>query len=235
VDERLVNRHSFRPVLAISLAAAIALVAMFAGTLVRFPPRSFFPATFVTHSGMLVFSVAAMWLVSKGRLGPYGFTKGTYEYGPRILLWALPTSVLSVLAAFAPPGGPGGRVAGELTKSQIVVFVWVYATICEEMLTRGLLQTLLSAGRGAQVSAATCRRLSMPVLVSGLFFGAMHLGLLQLIGPAAIPIVVAASLLGLVAARYREKTGSLFPAIIIHALFNVGGMAPLWAIQWLRR
>jgi membrane protease YdiL (CAAX protease family) len=39
---------------------------------------------------------------------------------------------------------------------------------------------------------------------------------------------------GLVTARYREKTGSLFPAIIIHVLFNIGGMLLLWMVQWLR-
>jgi membrane protease YdiL (CAAX protease family) len=43
-----------------------------------------------------------------------------------------------------------------------------------------------------------------------------------------------ATFLGLVAARYREKTGSLLPAIIVHALFNIGSMLPLWTILWLR-
>jgi membrane protease YdiL (CAAX protease family) len=74
----------------------------------------------------------------------------------------------------------------------------------------------------------------MPVLVSGLFFGSMHIVLVKSMGLAAIPIIVLAVFLGLVAARYRERMGSLLPAIIVHALFNVGGMLPLRVSQWLR-
>jgi len=226
----MISRHSFRPVLA--LAAAVALAAMFAARLVGVPPASFFPPSFVTHSVMLALSVAAMSLISKGRLDLYGITRGTYKFNPRIVMWVLPTAVLSLASTVASPGGQGTGGPFELTKSQIVVFVWVYASISEETLTRGLLQTLLS--RNAQVGAAAPRRLSMPVLVSGLFFGSMHIVLVKSMGLAAVPVILLAVFLGLVAARYRERTGSLLPAIIIHALFNIGGMLPLWVIQWLR-
>jgi len=75
----------------------------------------------------------------------------------------------------------------------------------------------------------------MPVDVSGLFFGFMPFVLIKSMGHAAIPVILLAVVLGLVAARYRERTGSLLPAIIAHALFNIGGMLPLWVIQWMRR
>ena len=70
--------------------------------------------------------------------------------------------------------------------------------------------------------------------MSALFFGAMHLVLVKLMGLAAVPVILLAVFLGLVAARYRETTGSLLPPIIVHALFNIGGTLPLWVIQWLR-
>ncbi len=181
---------------------------------------------------MLALSVAGMWLLSKGRMELFGFTKGTYEFSPRILMWALPTAVLSVASAFAAPEGRGTGELGELTKLQMVVFIWVYASISEELLTRGLLQTLLSGS--SRSSAPATRGLSMPVLVSGLFFGSMHLVLVKSMGAAAVPVILMVVFLGLIAARYRERTGSLLPAIIVHALFNIGGMLPLWVIQWLR-
>jgi membrane protease YdiL (CAAX protease family) len=53
-------------------------------------------------------------------------------------------------------------------------------------------------------------------------------------GLAAVPIILVVVFLGLVAARYRERTGSLLPAIIVHALFNIGGTLPLWVLQWLQ-
>jgi len=223
--------RSFRPVLAIVLAAAVCLAAMFAPRIVRVPPGSFFPSSFVTHSLMLALSVAAMWLISKGQLDLYGFTKGAYEFSPRILLWVLPTAVLAIVGAVASHGKVP-RSFLELTKPQAIVFVWLYASICEEVLTRGLLQTLLN--RDAKVGAVGSPWLSMPVLVSGLFFGAMHIVLVKRLGVGAVPVILLATCLGLVAAHYREKTGSLLPAIIIHALFNIGGTLPLWAIQWLR-
>ncbi len=76
--------------------------------------------------------------------------------------------------------------------------------------------------------------LSTPVLVSGRFFGVMHIVLFKSMGPAAAPAILLSVFLGLVAAHYPERTGGLFPAIIICVLFNVGGMLPSWAIQWLR-
>jgi len=228
----MISRHSFRPVLALVLTVTVWLAAMYAVRIVRVPPGSFFPPSFVTHSLMLALSVAAMWVISKGRLDLYGFTKGAYKFRPRILLWVLPTAVLSLVSAVVSPGRQGTAGPFGFTKPQMIVFIWVYASISEETLTRGLLQTLLS--RDAKVGAAAPHRLSMPVLVSGLFFGFMHIVLVKLMGPAAVPVILLAVFLGLVAARYRERTGSLLPAIIVHALFNIGGMLPLWVIQGLR-
>ena len=229
---RMISSHSLRPILALALATAVALAALYSTRLVDVSPSSFFPSSFITHSVMLAVSVGLMWVVTGGRLDLCGFTRGTYKFSPRILLWVLPTAVLSTLSAIAAPSGEavGGPI--DLTKSQMILFVWFYASVSEEALTRGLLQTLLS--RGAEAGALPSRRLTMPVLLSGLFFGSMHLVLVKSMGPAAVPVILLVVFLGLVAARYRERTGSLLPAVIVHALFNIGGMFPLWVIEWLR-
>jgi membrane protease YdiL (CAAX protease family) len=228
----MASRQSFSAVLALVLAATVALAALYAAKLVGVPPVHFLPPAFVTDTVVLALCIAVMGLLSQGHLHLFGLTKGTYQFSPFILLWILPTAVLSIASAVAPHAGPPPGPASELTKLQIVVFVWVYASIAEELLTRGLLQTLLSWN--TRFAAVVICRLSMPVLVSGLFFGAMHLVLFKSMGPAAVPVILLAVFLGLVAARYRERTGSLLPAIIIHVLFNAGGTLPLWAIQWLR-
>ncbi len=226
----------FRPIsmsiLAIALTLAVFLAALYATKIVHLPRGSFFPPSLVTHSLMLVLSLVAMLLISKGRLDLYGFTRGTYKFSPSILLWILPMAVLATAGALASRGGHGvaGPAAG-FTKLQVIVFVWIYASICEETLVRGLLQTLLS--RSAKAGASAGCWLSMPVVVSGIFFGAMHLMLVKQMGSGAIPIILLTTCLGLVVARYREKTGSLIPAIFIHMLFNIGGTLPLWVIQWL--
>ncbi len=223
--------QSFSVLLALALSALVALAAIFAVRLTGVPPVPFLPASFVTHTVMLTLSIATMWLLSHGELQLFGITMGTYRFSPRILLWVLPTAILSVLSAAAPTRPAAGPMSG-LTKLQIVVFVWVYASIAEELLTKGLLQSLLS--RNTRVAAVIFCRLSLPVLISGVFFGAMHIVLFQSLGAAAALVILLAMFLGLVAARYRERTGSLIPAIIIHVLFNVGGVLPLWIIMWLR-
>lgn len=214
---------------ALFLAAAVALAARYAPRSIRIPAGGFVPPSFVTHTVMLVLSIAAMWLISKGKINLYGITRGNYRFSPRILLWVLPTAVLTTASALA---SPEARAAGgpiELTKPQLVIFVWIYASVCEEVLTRGLLQTMLDTN--AYDGIARRRKFSMPVVVSALFFGAMHIVLFESMGPRAVPVIVLVTLLGFVAARYRESTGSLIPAIIVHALFNIGGMLPLWIIQ----
>jgi len=229
---RMISSHSFKPIPALALATAVALAALYSTRLVDISPSSFFPSSFITHSVMLTVSVGLMWVLTKGRLDLCGFTRGTYRFRLPILLWVLPTAILSTLSAIAAPSGEALEGPINLTKPQMILFVWVYASVSEESLARGLLQTLLS--KGAEAGARPSRRLSMPVVLSGLFFGSMHVMLVKSMGPAAVPVILLAVFLGLVAARYRERTGSLFPAVIVHTLFNIGGMFPLWVIAWLR-
>jgi membrane protease YdiL (CAAX protease family) len=228
-----VIRQFFLSLMAIALAAALFLAAAYTVRFIHLPPGSLIPLPSVMQAIFLVLSLAAMLLISKGRLAIFGFTRGTYKFSPRIFLWVLPMAVLCTAGALTSRGGHTdvGPAAG-FSKLQIIVFVWIFSSICEEILVRGLLQTLLS--RTAKAGAAIRYRLSMPVVVSGLFFGAMHLTLIKRMGTGAMPIVVLATCLGLIAAHYREKTGSLLPAILIHLLFNIGGTLPLWTILWLR-
>ncbi|MBN1880492.1 CPBP family intramembrane metalloprotease [bacterium] len=214
----------------IGISAAIALIALYVTTLVPLPKDGFIPGSFITHSLMLGLSLMVMLLIPNGGLSSYGFTKGTYRFRPKILLWALPTAVLASIALVATGGAEASSMLQDFSRLQLFVFVWIYASVCEEVLTRGLLQTLISGHRNDD---SRKRIFTTPVVISGLFFGAMHTVLIPSMGPrAAVPIVLT-TLLGFLAAHYRRKTGSLIPAIIVHALFNVGGMLPGWIFTWI--
>jgi membrane protease YdiL (CAAX protease family) len=215
--------------LGVVVSAAVSLLALYAGHVAPVPKSSFLPGSFVTHSVMLVFSLAIMWVIPRVSFPDFGFATRTYRFKPTILLWVLPTGLLSSLAILASGGAKAPGPAAGMSQLQLVIFVWIYASVCEEVLTRGLLQTLVT-GKSPGVERA--RRLSTPVLVSGLFFGAMHLVLIPSMGPAAAAPILLATLLGFVAAHYREATGSLLPAILVHALFNAGGMLPQWLAAW---
>ena len=220
-----------RIVFALGLCGAIALFALYVGRVVPLPSGGFVPRSFVTHSVMLALSLGLIWIMSRGLPALYGLTRGTYRFRPTILLWALPVAALSLPAALGAGRGEGTGAMGDFGRLQGVIFVWIYASVSEEVLTRGLLQTLLSVGPSGGARRA---RFSMPVVLSALFFGAMHVVLFESMGPAAVPVIAMVTLLGFVAAHYRETTGSLIPAVVVHALFNVGGMLPIWIAHWLR-
>ncbi len=95
---------------------------------------------------------------------------------------------------------------------------------------RGLYQSCLS--RVAQYRMPVFRKwpLSAPVTLSGLFFGGMHVVLWPRMGAKSLLVMALATILGMAAGYYREKTGSLLPAILIHALFNIGGTLPFWVL-----
>ncbi len=69
----------------------------------------------------------------------------------------------------------------------------------------------------------------MPVIISGLFFGAMHLSLLFVgMGHWFVSFIVFnTTVIGLIAAYYREKSDSIIPPIIIHFTANVVGSIPI--------
>jgi hypothetical protein len=69
---------------------------------------------------------------------------------------------------------------------------------------------------------------SVSDLLAALAFAALHLVLVRKKGSKAALVIVLAFLLGCVAGVYRQTTGSLIPAVIIHMLLNIGGTIPVW-------
>lgn len=185
---------------------------------------------FITHSFMWLLSVLIIILLTEGRMAEYGFTKGKFRLTGKILLWIIPTAILSIMGYFASRSGVEVKPGLGFAPLQTVIFVWIYATVAEEIFTRGLLQGYLSPLVRYGINLSKKLRLGMPVLFSGLYFGLMHIIAIDKMGP---PVILLATLLGIVAGYYREKTESLIPAIIIHALFNIGGSLPMWLLSWL--
>jgi membrane protease YdiL (CAAX protease family) len=115
----------------------------------------------------------------------------------------------------------------QLGPVQTVLRVWIVASVAEEVLTRGLTQGLLASlsTTGFRVAGEL---VSVSVLLAALAFAALHLVLVRKMGAKAAPVIVLAFLLGCVAGVYRQATGSLIPAVIVHMLFNIGGTIPMW-------
>ncbi len=94
----------------------------------------------------------------------------------------------------------------------IGLYFLIGASIQEEIIFRGLIQSMLERRRmvtfplfGGSLSAAT--------VFTAVLFGVIHL-------EAGAVVALGAIILGLVAGELRRRSGSLLPAIIVHALFN---------------
>jgi len=216
---------------ALFMGLAISAITLKASVIIQISePRPPWMSGFITHTFMWILSVLIALILTRGRLKNYGFTKGKFQLTGKIFLWVIPMAILSVIGFFASRSGQDVKGGFGLSHLQDIIFVWIYASIAEEVFTRGLLQSYLSPLARYGINLSKKLRLSLPVLFSGLFFGMMHIVAIDKMGP---PVIVLTSLLGIVAGYYREKTDSLIPAIIIHALFNIGGMLPMWLLTRL--
>lgn len=101
----------------------------------------------------------------------------------------------------------------------IVVTIMILASFSEELLFRGVLLRLLIA------EGKSMKMLAVPNIIVALQFGLVHLPLLFFMNTSSvIYIVISAFILGLLAGYYRQKSGSILTAYIIHLMFNLSGM-----------
>ena len=177
----------------------------------------------ISFATLMIISILIMLILSKGQISDFGFKIIRNIQIKRISILGFGIGAVFALVGFILPieANPASAYFSFL---QTVIFVWIYASISEEVLVRGLLQSYLTPliKYGFVVFEL---RVSLPVLVSAIVFALLHMGLLSM-GMniySVLYIVLFAFLIGIIAAYYREKTGSLIPAIVVHILANVGG------------
>jgi membrane protease YdiL (CAAX protease family) len=178
---------------------------------------------FIIQICFLIVSTLLILAVSKGDLSRYGLRLGKNIKLPRIMMLGLVVGIAGTLVVSIVPDA----ISIEPDYGSIInliIGVWILASIAEEVFTRGLIQGFLSPLTGFGFSLWGTR-ISIPVLISGLFFGLMHLGILSTGANflSVAIIVIFAFILGIIAGYYREKSGSLIPAIIVHICGNMGG------------
>jgi membrane protease YdiL (CAAX protease family) len=181
---------------------------------------------------MVVFSVVIILIIHRGKLSDYGFTLGKNIKYVKIIILSFVIAIITmvitgivanILQSFFPVKG-GEHFASDYSFLETVFRVWILASISEEVLTRGLIQGFLSPLKkyGFKIFK---RFMSVPILISALFFGVMHIMLLftGMNAYMVFAVVITCFILGIVAGYTREKTGSLIPAIIVHMVFNMTG------------
>jgi len=155
----------------------------------------------------------------------YGFRlPRSFRPMPGMITGILLGLVATILVALLPGEGKESMPGQDLSFIQVILFIWIYASLAEEVLCRGLIQGYLNPFNNYRLTLLSVK-LSLPVITGALFFALMHLALLTTgvsIWPVVI-IVIFALLLGLMAGYQLERTGSLLSAALIHMSFNMGG------------
>jgi len=167
---------------------------------------------------MVIVSLVLMALIGRDRR-TWGFV------APRewFLSTMLPICGAGMLGALATAtilglGLPPLAGLSELSVPTLVLVIWFGSTIAEEIFVRGLIQ--------GWMQPLTAGEHGGRVLASGILFGAMHLGLFagDTDARTAVTIVVATTLLGLICAWSRERSGSLVGPLTAHFAFNACGV-----------
>lgn len=184
----------------------------------------FLKVSAVTHITMLLLSIVIILILSKGNIKEYGFqTVKNIKWLPSILL-ALGLGALATLAMLVFKVS-GIQSIKNLSFPEIILYVWFLASICEEILTRGFLQSYLSSLNSVNVNLIFLK-VNLPTFIGALCFSLMHLIIVK--GGASITTVIIILIftfcVGLLAGYNRAKSGSIIPAIILHMLANVGGV-----------
>lgn len=195
----------------------------------------FIPNSFVTHSTMLLLSVLVIIYLNKKSLISFQFKKVKikyYLYGTLIALAGfiianvIASIILSVFGFDLNPSGKGHTGIAGLSSAQFFVFIFIYASICEEFLFRGFMQNFLQPLKTIGFRISKSVFISLPVILSGIFFGLGHLILLntETSGPVIFRVVIMTWIGGTIAGYFQEKHQNIIPAIIVHMTLNLPGL-----------
>ena len=188
------------------------------------------PGGVMIQVAMFLVSFCLIAALSRGRLAEYGFKAATsaqlktaFIFGSIVAV--IVHVVIAIVWTLFPPAETHPALAGS-SFIRTVFTVWIVASTSEEVVHRGLIQSFLKP-LGVYGLNLGRIRLSLPVIVAAVIFGVLHIMLVTLGADSRLVggIVGMAIVLGLVAGYYREKTGSLVPAVLVHMLFNIYGSA----------
>ncbi|MCP4231335.1 MAG: CPBP family intramembrane metalloprotease [bacterium] len=175
---------------------------------------------------LLITSLAFIVVFSRGEPARFGLSFVGLR-SIRVFLWPVGLGVVlglisSVLLSLLPDDFV--HPASQFTPFQMILIIWIFAPISEEVFVRGLLQGFLArlSSEGATVSKLF---FSIPVVYGAFLFGVMHLTMLANGAGLVYTLIIClfAFSVGLLAGYWRERTSSLVPAIIAHSFANVGG------------
>ena len=183
----------------------------------------------IVQFSMLIIAVLLIIIIGKSKFSNFGFKGAPFKVVLKSIFLAFGVSLVLFLAF-----GIYMNITSSVASSQspfmegsflsMIILVWIIASSIEEIFYRGFLQTYLEPLKDIGLKFGKVY-LSLPVILAAVMFGFMHLCLKGMLPWVMVRFIIfSATVLGLIAGYYREKTGSLIPAYFVHLTFNVVGM-----------
>lgn len=226
-------KKSNRVLAGLFITAFVFLTANYAGVKLQLNIE-FIPYSFSIHSLMIMLSVIFIIVMNKHVHYALAVPRVRNMWKPFLIAIAVTIGVNILLELIYKLLGTGSTrvVAGDTVEGfalldsmnplQILIFVFFYASLAEEILFRGFLQNYLSPLLTGRIRLFG-REISYPVIISALAFGAAHLIVIKSGASMqfVIRIVVFSTSLGLVAGYYQEKHHNNAYAVFVHMIGNL--------------
>jgi membrane protease YdiL (CAAX protease family) len=194
----------------IALFVAVYVPAFTITALVRAPIETAIPLIIAIT---LLVALFLMFMLARSPTGmaEFGFCIPHSRYVASATAFGLTIGLAVTFLSHLLPSKAAFDVSG-FAPWMIVLYFLIGASIREEIIFRGLIQSMVERKWRVGFSLAGAS-LSGAVAFTAVLFGIIHLD-------AGIVIALGAVALGLLAGELRRRSGSLLPAIIVHALFN---------------
>gem|GEM_PF-657436 len=167
-------------------------------------------------SAGIAFALILLFSKLSDDVGEFGLSVPCSKYVWLALAFGTPLGLITGWVTQLFPSVPPYDVS-RFTVLMIVSYFVIGASIQEEIIFRGLLQTMFQ--RIFNGSLIVIKLLvGYSVIAVALLFGLIHL-------PEGLAVAFCALVLALIAGELRKRSASIVPAIIVHMLFNAGSAA----------
>jgi len=195
----------------IALLVAVYLPAFGAVSLLRPPVQTAVPLIIGISLAIALLLIIKLAHGASG-IARFGFRAATSRHIGLAVQLGAPLALLAGVLGHLFPSKTPIDTSG-LPLWMLCLYFGAGASIQEEVIFRGLLQTFLEE-RWKRTFLCFGVPVSAAVVFASLLFGVSHF-------ESGLVVAAAAIVLGLVAGELRRRSGSLLPAVIVHALFNV--------------
>ncbi|MDD3739081.1 MAG: CPBP family intramembrane metalloprotease [Lentimicrobiaceae bacterium] len=220
-------KNSERLIWGILLTAIVFLLSSFVSRKlqinIEFFPQSFWGLTFI-----LILSIALICGLKKHVNYKIAVPKFKKTLKPMLfgfLAAVIVNALMTIIGKIFGIDAESHYAFGVMSPLQIFLFVFIYASVVEEVLFRGFLQNILNPMKNKGIKIFK-RHISLPVIIGAIAFSLAHLNLIST-GAGAFFLVrtlISTSVLGLIAGYYQEKYDNNAYAILTHMAANFMGL-----------